>query len=516
MKILVGPRRFACAALHLTVAVLVAGCESGPTPVDPDDTGISIVAGHPVTDTINAVVASLEVEVRGEDGDRLSGQTVLFEAGLDSAQRELTVLVGSTATAGYSASALGTTDARGRASVRVRLGHRAGSGAVVISVPELGYTARAQYTIAPGAPARVVALLKDTAIYAGSSYRLRATVVDSWGNPRPDPVTYTAGAGPLSLAGGQVTGSAVGRGYVLARAEAWVDTAWVSVVPRGRIAAFRGRVAGPDTARLEIFELDGSDYLRFDVPSLSGGHPEWDPSGTAVLLEERVSSAEDGHIFALSPSGVRRRLVPETLRLLGEGAPQTGQDGWIYFAADPGAGQGHTEIWRIRADGTGAQRIGPSATMYRGDFNPSPSPGGGRVAYGTNRDDCCDYATLRVLNLQTGQTLQLGERVAYGSRDLYICWSPVDEDRFAYGLAAPNTTSIFEKQLYEVHANGSGRRRITPAGRTYRPEFDWSPDGRWLIARNFNSGELELIEVATGQILPLAFSRGLGHPAWRP
>jgi hypothetical protein len=44
--------------------------------------------------------------------------------------------------------------------------------------------------------------------------------------------------------------------------------------------------------------------------------------------------------------------------------------------------------------------------------------------------------------------------------------------------------------------------------------MDWSPDGRWIIA--VGGGGLELLEVATGRVVPLPhLPPGLVHPAWQ-
>ena len=43
----------------------------------------------------------------------------------------------------------------------------------------------------------------------------------------------------------------------------------------------------------------------------------------------------------------------------------------------------------------------------------------------------------------------------------------------------------------------------------------WSPDSKWLIAQNIANGTLDVIEVATGKVLPIVAGVGYGSVSWR-
>jgi hypothetical protein len=43
----------------------------------------------------------------------------------------------------------------------------------------------------------------------------------------------------------------------------------------------------------------------------------------------------------------------------------------------------------------------------------------------------------------------------------------------------------------------------------------WSPDSKWLIGQNITTGSLDLIEVATGKILPIMSGGFYGIVSWR-
>src|SRR5437763_15028392 len=67
--------------------------------------------------------------------------------------------------------------------------------------------------------------------------------------------------------------------------------------------------------------------------------------------------------------------------------------------------------------------------------------------------------------------------------------------------------------MWLIQPDGSNERTGSPPGHGYGL-FDWSPDGRWLVAES-DAGLLYILEPATGLALPLPFSRLLRHTAWR-
>jgi Tol biopolymer transport system component len=84
-------------------------------------------------------------------------------------------------------------------------------------------------------------------------------------------------------------------------------------------------------------------------------------------------------------------------------------------------------------------------------------------------------------------------------------WSP-DGQWIAFGNAA---------SIYVTHPDGTALRAASPAGHRYEPWTSWSPDGHWLMAEH-EGPFIEVLEVATGLRLPLAFTGYLTTPAWRP
>ena len=513
-------------AVLLTTAGAFISCGDATGPHTP---GIYVRSGADVSDTVFASpVDPLTVEVIGDDGAPVPGVVVRFQAVPLSDTRSpwswgrTWVSLGDSITRADQQFIFDTTDVNGRASAYVQFGAVAGSGTMVtINAPALDMDATATFTIQPGAPAGVTVAPRDSAMYVGQSYALRGAVVDEWGNPRSDPVSYhvasTSSAVDLD-ATGTISAREIGRSYVAVTALGWTDSAWVSVVPHGRFAAVKAHRITGDTASLVLMNMDGSDARWFPVNYWAEPHPDWAPSGTSLTVEDGGHyPGFDPRIVTFDADGATHSIVDSTLGLQAEFFPQYSTDGeWIYFAGRPPNVQGHTELWRVHPDGTGAERIGEPAGYYEGDTQPSPSPTGRRVVFTTSRFKCCYGLTVRVLDMTTGAIDSLGAQNGKPIPGLTPLWSPVDENLIVYGNGNPKYTNVNALTLFAMRPDGTDRHAITPPDIAVRPSFDWSPDGKWMIAQSFDTDVLELIEVETGRILPLGFTKGMTQPAWKP
>jgi len=86
-------------------------------------------------------------------------------------------------------------------------------------------------------------------------------------------------------------------------------------------------------------------------------------------------------------------------------------------------------------------------------------------------------------------------------------WSP-DSAWIAYTSGAQGTISL-------VSPAGTNARTLAITG-TFDWAFDWAPDSQWIVAFDFDRGLLVLIHAQTERVLPLAFTRYLFGPTWRP
>jgi Tol biopolymer transport system component len=316
--------------------------------------------------------------------------------------------------------------------------------------------------------------------------------VDRFQNPRTDPVAYAvfstpASAGTITQAG-RLTTTAIGRiGVVVTAGTLANDTAFVSALPRGTVAA-------PDfsISRLTVIDLDGSNrQLVGPFPIHSNLEPAWSPDGSELLVAPTSNFREFQRIRLNGPT------LPQTL---GADAadpywPAFSPDGQFVFFTNGGDGV----IWRARPDGTSAESANIPATFTQ--YRPSISRDGRYLALHT-----LVYSTVEVV-VQVWD-LQARAQVSGDIPGRFPEWSPTS-DSVAY---LENGTG----RLRLMHRSGTGSRLITAPGGPLLTDgqISWSPDGRWIVARS--DAGLEVIEASTGLRLPLRLGVNLAHPAWKP
>jgi hypothetical protein len=473
-RIALGTRAFAGSSAAAILLVVAGACE-GPTSVRP--AGITLLAGAAQNDSVEAFLAqSLVVEVRDEAGKPRSGVAVRFEADvvtLGGVQQPGAYLSGPSAD-DYQPVAEAMTDADGHAVMRVRLGGVVGPTTVMITVPTQGFSTSTELGVRPGAPARTIVTPQDTAVYVGGSYPLRVATEDRLGNRLDVPVSLASDAPEIATAGASVTGQAIGRTRVMVTTAAGQTPAYVSVVPRGTLAANYG----PDAY---VFELDGSGYHRF-YPFLNATVRDvrWITGGGGVWLE-------DGSVYVYTPSSGGRWLAT-SFRGVETRSPRASRDGqWVFYVGlrrDDYYLIEHVAA-RVRVDGTGYQAIGGEDMLV-----PSPSPTGDRVVY-MSADG---YVGLRNIEAWTGWNLPGG----------WPEWS--HGDSIAY---------IHAGSIHLVSSAGEGKRQVGD-GTSYHGSLDWSPDDEWIVAHDYLARRLEIIRVATGERIPLPYARDMDSPSWRP
>jgi Tol biopolymer transport system component len=65
-----------------------------------------------------------------------------------------------------------------------------------------------------------------------------------------------------------------------------------------------------------------------------------------------------------------------------------------------------------------------------------------------------------------------------------------------------------------MNTDGTNQRRVSPSTGGYNPDagLDWSADGQWIVVRGQST--LELLNVTSGESLPLPFATRLFQPAF--
>jgi WD40-like Beta Propeller Repeat len=512
-------------------ALALCSCDQPTEPPGTRTPGFAVrVISGAASDTISAILAEpLTVEVHDTTGQLARGVQVAFR------WEDPTGAAGNTATTLHADWAVDTTDRIGRAHIYLRLGQRAGTVPLTVWVPSLQGLRfdSVAFTVRPGAPAQVVALPKDTAVFIGGTTQLRSTIADRGGNPVPGAVTYAAMSPNLAVTdAGRVAGDTFGRAAVLTRAGAWADTTWVSVVPAGTLAATvtTGSARVPkDLYALAVLNLDGSGYRRVaenpayaEIPSdvspqdpMSWSLPaRWDPTGTRLLFFTGANWVHKRlYVSDAAQGGVRRVL--ESTPLVEERWPTMTADGaWIYFTGTElldNEGYKYTQprLWRVHPDGTGAEPLAPASPgreVPEWEYDGAVSPDGTRIAYTANTND----SHVRVRDVRTGVRSAL-DVFGFGPR-----WSPAG-DWLAY-VQGGSVGDWFVPAgvIHLVRPDGTGDHAVGSSA--YWGPVDWSPDGRYLVAKlaPFLAAPLEIIDVTTGVHVPLPFTEHLSAPAWRP
>ncbi len=473
-------RRLALAWWFSAVAVACSEA-SGPS----GGAALDVIAGGGRSDTVAArPLQALVVRLRGTDGRPVAGEVVRFETLQPDSAAPGAVLVSATGASAYGPLLADTTNASGEASALLVYGWTAGTARLGVSSPRFGIQDTVTFTVLPGAATMVVAAPADTAVYVGHGFALRGYVADVYGNPRTDPLTFTALDAGITVAGTQVTGAFIGRSAVRASAAGNLTaTLDVSVVPQGTIAAVSGWTSPYPESTIVMFGLDGSGAAAVPQSAAQNNYLQWSPAGTSILHYRPMFA---GHTYTLTLGGVLTRLVPAGAGFAEDNWARVAANGsWVYFRGARGyPGTGY--IWRIHPDGSGLDSVPVDIGTQ-----PSPSPDGSRVAYAAGDGRIHVY------------TYGLGD-ADLGIPGWAPHWSP-DGAWIAFISGAQGEITI-------VAPDGSGGRSLAAAG-TFDWCFDWSPDSRWLVVA---MGGISLVDVQTAARLPLAFTGGLHCPTWRP
>lgn len=464
---------------------MLVGCGGDGTGPE-QSPGLRIVSGGSAVDSIGSLLREpLAVIVADDEGKPVAGEVVSFTVA--SAQSASLAREGS---ADLFYALVDTTDASGRAAILVRLGLLAGRASVIVRVSSRGFADSAQYTVTPGALASIALSPRDTAVYVGTTYTVRARTTDRAGNVvSGNAMTFSLASGPgrIDPNAGAVTTTDFGRVTITARSGTVVETAWASVVPRAWVAAQQHDPGNGGPIGIFLMQLDGSGRTPLaaglDNAWVSGQGFGWSPDGRSLAI------ARGDSVDVVSPGSSERRL-------LGGRGPvllyaRFSRDGqWIYFAR---AAKG---LFRVHADGTGEEHIGYGGTEWGEDYRPTPSADGRKVAYVSSRSPCGITECIRVLDIVTG-----ADRVLVSGTG--AAWSPT-RDVIAYSSAAG---------VGLISPDGSGQQLLATDVRN-ASWMDWSSDGRWLLVPTI-MGPMILFDTTNGMRLPLATFVPYGAAAWR-
>lgn len=450
---------------------------------------LRIVAGADATDTITApLTQSLVVDVK-EGGHPLAGTLVRFTSVPIDPEDPWSGPGAFVAPPGrnvYGSFAVDTTDDSGRAYASVQLGVRVGPAAIVIEAPDAGVVDTAHYTVTAGNPFRIAALPHDTAVYAGSSFASRSTALDRYGNPVDTALSYASLGPAATIASGTVQAAQLGGGRIVASLGTLADTMFVAVIPDMILSAADAQGA------IVMARSDGSGYrVLVRPPPVGWGYPTrtaWTPQGTRLVFDH---ASGYGALQSVSLDSVIDTLTSGDTRA---NYPDVSPDGEsVYFSKSVDVYS--WRIYRVHIDGSGEEEL--PATAQQNAIAPSLSPDGKQLAFGTG-----DGGTLVILDIATGEMTHLSTPA------MSPAWSP-DGRRIAY-------LNSLTGRLFTMSPDGSDSRMEGDTSSIYSFSIGWSPDSKWLIARDNSHNILELVQVGTNFVYPLPFTTGFGASSWKP
>jgi Tol biopolymer transport system component len=211
--------------------------------------------------------------------------------------------------------------------------------------------------------------------------------------------------------------------------------------------------------------------------------------GTAPGKNGRIAYAKFPRLWLINSDGTGIRKLPHP-KGSEDSDPDWSPDG-TRIAFDRCAQK--CEIWVMKADGTGAKRLGPDCLNSRHDSCvdrafPAWSPDGKRIAFGQGQleNGKIKFAEIFLMNANgtgVGQVTRVTAASPFAVDVLRPAWSPngkqlVFEVEHLAAADPPNRHALFI-----VNTDGTELRQLTDWGFNAGDDPDWSPDGRLILFR---------------------------------
>jgi hypothetical protein len=368
-----------------------------------------------------------------------------------------------------------STDAHGEVRLLAKRGWYAGKGYLIASVPVLGIADSVPFEIQPGSAHRITISPGDTAILIGAGYQLTAAAVDRVDNPVPAAATVATDSTAITIgADGLISANRLGRANLRVTVAGQQLSAAVSIVPAGVIA-------GAHPNRIVVSRTDGAAVGWSSTPV-----PVQPFGVTWMRRADSLAFELGGAIYVADSTGHLSRLFQQQIVTEGEKWPQFFRNEEALLLT---SGQ---SVWRVNLTTLLAENL--TSSFFPQDLRASPGPSGGQAVVTRS-------GQLSIMLFGSHVVTSLGVS-GFGGR-----WAP-DGSQIAY--------LDFGEAPWLIRPDGTGARRVQSGGRFFQ-DFDWSPDGKWLVASGGHPDYgFFLLEVNGTLVLPLPHTKGMRYPAWRP
>ncbi|HEX7314245.1 MAG TPA: di-heme oxidoredictase family protein [Pyrinomonadaceae bacterium] len=220
-----------------------------------------------------------------------------------------------------------------------------------------------------------------------------------------------------------------------------------------------------------VANVDGTDETQLTNDPAGAFHAVWAPDGSKIAF---MSNRQDGfQIWSMNPDGTGQTNLTND-GIGGNDFPTWSPDSSkIAFQRLRNGAQ--TDVWVMNADGTGQTNL-TNTTGFNFNGNPSYSPDGTQITFGSNRDG--NNEIYKMTSAGASQT----RLTNHSANDGTPAWSP-DGNLIAF----QSTRNGGAFRIHVMNTDGSNPFMLVKQGFSSYSNPQWSPDPEGETVRTFRS-----------------------------